>query len=404
MNLTRLIPSVRYGYRSYLQMLVRLFPRGAAWKFPSPPHSPIWVELDTYQESAFEDYLIGDEWASSFRTVTGLQIWNDQFVAVRIDNPGEYRALTGYLSGDMQFEWSIMLRTTSNYDRIRVHTSSGVVCSLGWRYNYLGVWNSSGELVESKANIHAQYQVLSFRIIRSGGIFSFQYKFDEVWNTFQTTYSSSGNVYLESVATGDAGFLSIKGQATTGFALKNYPPESELGKLLACFADELHRFEKDIMKLIREAVPGLSKELLSSWEAIAGLPDESIPSDLTIEQRRQITHTRITQAKGEWTSELEYLPLTPVYYIKYAESLGMTITITTDPGGIVFRFSTKRPGELQRFSRTPNEGIDGARLNKLGATHTWLVNVVSDPQNNREILEAAFEELKPFYTQVTFNP
>lgn len=409
MDLIKLIPTSKYSRRAYLQMLARLFPKGAAWKFAAIPQSPTWVQLDTYLEDEFEDLLIDANWYGEFLGSHQVKVWNDLNVAVRKSDSGSYKYLTGALSGDLNFEWGLMLYVNSNWNHIRVISAGGALFEFGWTAldNGITVVNSGGVTVETIPVTFSQFKVLRFRIVKSGNKFSLQYNYDGVWNTCTNTFTLVGQdaYYLQTLsATDETGYTFLQCQATSGLPNKSYIPESTMGILLSCFADELFRFEEALTKLIRESVPGLSKELLPSWERVAGLPDESTPVNATNEQRQALVHSKITQAKGEWTEDTEFLPLTPAYYIKYAETFGMTITIDSGEGGVAFRTTTKRPGELQRVTRTPAEDIDGARLNNVQLMHTWVVTVVNDPQGNRSILEVVFDKIRPAHTIVVFKP
>jgi uncharacterized protein YmfQ (DUF2313 family) len=178
---------------------------------------------------------------------------------------------------------------------------------------------------------------------------------------------------------------------------------SLLAILLSCFSTEMERFASDFNKLLRESVPGLSTEaeLLTDWERIAGLPDECSPLASTESQRQQVVHNKIyTQYSG----------LTKQFFIDYAAGLNVTITITDDPGGSVFRTTHKTGSIIQRVTRiassddpgTPTERIDGSRLNSAQTLFTFEVTVTADPNGNQDVLECIFEKLKPANTQMNF--
>jgi uncharacterized protein YmfQ (DUF2313 family) len=179
---------------------------------------------------------------------------------------------------------------------------------------------------------------------------------------------------------------------------------SVMGRLMSCFASELERFEDDVMKLLRESVPGLANELLSDWERMAGLPDECSPLAGTIPQRQQIVHAKITQSKGNSSAD-EFIASNATYFIGYAESLGMTVVISEDAQGTPFRTTHKRESIIQRVTRMPSpEGIEGARLSSQGSLHFWTVTVINDPFGNRNTMECVFNKIKPAQTFVTFLP
>jgi len=174
------------------------------------------------------------------------------------------------------------------------------------------------------------------------------------------------------------------------------PETSWLGRLLSCFASELSRFEADVVRLQRESVPGLSVELLSDWERIAGLPDICTPPSLTTAQRQANVHTKIY---------LTYSGLSSQFFIDYAAGLGITITISDVSGGDLFRTGHKTDGRIQRVTQMPPpDGIDDSRLNSSSVQYQWVVDVVSDPGGNRSLMECVFNKIKPAWTQVIFTP
>lgn len=177
---------------------------------------------------------------------------------------------------------------------------------------------------------------------------------------------------------------------------------SWLGRLMSCFATELDRFEDDINKLRIESVPGLSINLLSDWERVAGLPDECSPLAGTISQRQQIVHAKITQSKGNFQSD--FISGNQEYFIQYALSLGIVITIDEDVVGTPFRVTHKTLNVIQRVSRMPApDGVDGSRLSSIGSLHYWVVNVLSDPFTNINTMKCVFYKIKPAHTFLSFN-
>jgi uncharacterized protein YmfQ (DUF2313 family) len=102
--------------------------------------------------------------------------------------------------------------------------------------------------------------------------------------------------------------------------------------------------------------------------------------------------------------------LTKQFFIDYAAGLNVTITITDDPGGSVFRTTHKTGSIIQRVTRiassddpgTPTERIDGSRLNSAQTLFTFEVTVTADPNGNQDVLECIFEKLKPANTQMNF--
>jgi uncharacterized protein YmfQ (DUF2313 family) len=170
---------------------------------------------------------------------------------------------------------------------------------------------------------------------------------------------------------------------------------SLLGLLMSCFSRELHRFASQFNLLLRESVPGLSTEaeLLVDWERIAGLPDSCSSLGTTEAQRQLTVHQKIYGL---------YTGLSKQFFIDYAAGSGVTITIVEDAGGDVFRTTHKSSGVIQRVTQMPTGDVDGSRLNSLASIHTWTVTIVSDPNNNQDVLECIFNKLKPAHTIVVF--
>ena len=135
------------------------------------------------------------------------------------------------------------------------------------------------------------------------------------------------------------------------------------GKLLMVFAIELEKFEQRVTDLRREAIPGLSSELLTEWERDLGLPDICSPLAATIEERSQICHAKYTG---------NYYGQSKQFFIDYASKLGALITIQEYSGaGSVFRVDTNR------VDRMPIVGIDGARLWSTTAKFRIKIIIVS---------------------------
>lgn len=170
---------------------------------------------------------------------------------------------------------------------------------------------------------------------------------------------------------------------------------SNLANLLEPFALELERFSQDFTDLLKESVPGLSTTsgLLTDWERIAGLPDSCSPLASTESQRQQVVHNKIFA---------KYPGLTKQFFLDYAAGLNVTVTITQDPGGDVFRTTHKADGSVQRVSHMPTGDLDGSRLNSSLSVYAFNVEVTADPDGNQDILECIFSKFKPAFSQMTF--
>jgi uncharacterized protein YmfQ (DUF2313 family) len=112
---------------------------------------------------------------------------------------------------------------------------------------------------------------------------------------------------------------------------------SKFCKSIAAFAEELDRFEDQIVLLLTEMVPGLSTILLSDWETLLGLPDECSPLGATVSERQEIAHAKYT-AKYFQGLNLDF-------YISYAASLGIVITIDKKESGSPFLSGYSRAGD-----------------------------------------------------------
>jgi uncharacterized protein YmfQ (DUF2313 family) len=408
MNLQKLIPKKKFTARAYLHLLSKLIPHGPAWKFPLVPHSPVWVSLNSYQEDDFNDLLISEDWDNAFKNGFYIQIQNEKKVAVQVIDTGTYKRLSATMTGDFQIEFGIMLINDSGSIRIRARNSgASYYAELGWEQSLdslrLSLYNGS-TVTEDISCPYSQYRIIYLRLIRSSGTISAQYLFNNLWHNFSNTLINSDDFYFETYSTiNDAGFLYLWAQATSGLFETNYFQESWFGKLLSVFADELSRFEDEVLKLLRETVPGLSSESLDDWETTLKLPDEGTPTSPTLEQRQVYAHMKWTQGKGD-LPEGEVFSQNKAFYIQYALSLGIIITISWGSTGTVWRWTTKYHGEKQRVTHMPTGDIDGSRFRSLNSPFVWYVTVVSDPNGNRSIIEAVFNKVKPAHTQVVFLP
>lgn len=173
-------------------------------------------------------------------------------------------------------------------------------------------------------------------------------------------------------------------------------PNSTFGKLLSCFASELNRLDDDIVALQREAIPGLSDELLEEWELDLGLPEPCVedPDSLTLKQRQDAAHSKYTT---------NYAGLSEQFFLDLADSFGSVITISGG-GGVGTPFRSGGPTEIDvtRVGPTTPPSATGRRVWSVARLHVWIVNIPSsDP--NVSLLECIFNLLKPAHTIVEFN-
>ena len=122
-------------------------------------------------------------------------------------------------------------------------------------------------------------------------------------------------------------------------------------QLLLAWATEFARVQADIDRLIDEADPRTTSDLLLDYERIFGLPtDCTAGTDLTLQQRRAALVSQMTSTGGQ----------SRAYFIALAAAVGYTITITE------FRPHTY----LSDFT-VPFYGIEWA--------HIWQVNGANNP-------------------------
>jgi len=162
---------------------------------------------------------------------------------------------------------------------------------------------------------------------------------------------------------------------------------STWSKLMTCFALELERMEQQVVDIYRESVPGLATDLLPDWERMLGLPDECSPLAPTIEERQRIAHLKYTT---------NYASLNLQFFINYAAALGSSIVITLSPSGNIFRV------DHNRVDRTPERGIDGARLGSLGTSAQIKIEMDgSDP--NKSYLMCYFNRIIPAHVRIVWS-
>jgi uncharacterized protein YmfQ (DUF2313 family) len=168
-----------------------------------------------------------------------------------------------------------------------------------------------------------------------------------------------------------------------------------IGKILLTFAIELEKFEERFTALIREAVPGLSRELLTQWETDLGLPDACTPLASTVEERAQVAHAKYTG---------NYFGQSTKFFIEYAASLGATIRVKEFTGiGSAFRVDINRVDRMPG-TETPAERIFGSRLWNIGSKFKWIIYIdavfgdVSEAQ-----IKCRIRQLVPAHTELTFK-
>lgn len=95
-------------------------------------------------------------------------------------------------------------------------------------------------------------------------------------------------------------------------------PASTWAMLLLALAEGFARVEARAERLLDEADPRTTYELLPDWERNVGLPDSCVPGEQTVEQRRAALIARLALGGN----------LSRQYLLAAAARLGYTITIT----------------------------------------------------------------------------
>ena len=98
----------------------------------------------------------------------------------------------------------------------------------------------------------------------------------------------------------------------------NMQENSNLTKTLKIIAEELAKIHCRSDRLIEEADPRTTLEMLDEWENVAGLPDPCTGPAETLQERRLRLVQKITGSGGQSKS----------FYIAVAEFIGYDITIT----------------------------------------------------------------------------
>jgi len=93
---------------------------------------------------------------------------------------------------------------------------------------------------------------------------------------------------------------------------------SQLWSLLDAMSAELARVDGRVDDLLRELDPRSASELLNDWETELGLPSACAPLAISLGERRDAAHAKLTERGGQSRQ----------YFIDQAAKLGFTITIT----------------------------------------------------------------------------
>lgn len=167
------------------------------------------------------------------------------------------------------------------------------------------------------------------------------------------------------------------------------PAWPEQNNLLAGLAQELARAHGRLLDLIDEADPRTTVELLPEWERMAGLPDSCVPTESTIDQRRQALVSRLTNLGGQSRQ----------YFIELAARLGYAISITEF-----------RPHDVDSDVDQPFYGDDWIFAWQVNAPQTTVFELTVDGSVDDPFawwgnapLECALRRYAPAHTYVFFG-
>lgn len=166
---------------------------------------------------------------------------------------------------------------------------------------------------------------------------------------------------------------------------------TELARTLLALADEFARVEESACRLIEEADPRTTSDLLPEWEKDAALPDPYAGEVATVQERRIALLAKLLASGGQ----------SPHFYIDLAAQLGTAITITE------FRpfVAGSRAGDA--LYNTADWGITWQVNIPAGAAYKHFVagSRAGEPllSGSNQLLEWAIGRLKPAHTRVIFN-
>jgi uncharacterized protein YmfQ (DUF2313 family) len=166
---------------------------------------------------------------------------------------------------------------------------------------------------------------------------------------------------------------------------------SQSSRLMVGWAQEFARIDARLNDFLKEVDPRTTRELLSDWERVAGLPDicDETGIALTDDQRRGLLAAKLLSQGGQSAQ----------YYIDVAAALGYPITITEF-----------RPWRCNMRCNLPIFGDDWAyawQVNAPTITRTYwrCNNQCNEPLSSwgNGLLECVLGKLKPTHTILLFN-
>ena len=161
-----------------------------------------------------------------------------------------------------------------------------------------------------------------------------------------------------------------------------------LTDLLLAMADELARIDLRAERLLEEANPRTTLELLADWERVVGLPDPCVVTSQTSAQRITSLLQRLTTLGGQSAS----------YYIAAALVAGFVITVSE-----FIEHTVEDDVEHQLFGTDWNFTWQvNAPLNTVG--ELTVEDTADDPLAwwGNEQLECVLRDLKPAHTHLLF--
>ncbi len=170
-------------------------------------------------------------------------------------------------------------------------------------------------------------------------------------------------------------------------------PGTTAAELVAALAEELARLDARTEDLLAELDPRSALELLSEWEAFAGIYDACAPeTPETVQERRLAVHAKLTGTGGQ----------TRAYYAGLAAALGYTATIQEYHP---FRAGASAPGDALTnddwIYRWLVRVAEEANLRPFRAGQSLAGEPIATWGDDR--LECAINHLKPAHTEVGFG-
>lgn len=170
--------------------------------------------------------------------------------------------------------------------------------------------------------------------------------------------------------------------------------EATLTKLLEAVADELAKVNGRADRLVAEADPRSTLELLVDWERVAGLPDSCTGGAATLQERRDELVARLTAVGGQ----------SPGYYIGVAATVGYAIAIEEFKPFVAgigqCSVDTLNGGHAVRFHwrvAVPDPRLTYFRTGESQAGDKLLA------VDRAEDLECLLSRLKPAHGNLVFN-